>query len=70
MIATNASHRSHLLPVADVAWLLGVDDSQVCRAVRLGRLPMVRRRGRVLVPARALAHLADSGDRPGGGDVR
>lgn len=59
MIVTNASRRSCLLPVADVAWLLGVDDSQVCRAIRLGWLPAVRRRGRVFVPARALAHLAD-----------
>ncbi|MFB9301952.1 hypothetical protein [Kibdelosporangium philippinense] len=30
----------------------------MCRAIRLGRLPVVRRRHRVLVPAHALAHLA------------
>lgn len=47
-----------LLSIAEVAWLLGMDTSQVCRAIRLGRLPVVRRRGRVLVPAGALAHLA------------
>jgi hypothetical protein len=71
MIATNVSRRSCLLPVADVAWLLGMDSSQVCRAIRLGRLPVVRRRGRVLVPARALAHLAGSGDSrvPAGGEA-
>jgi excisionase family DNA binding protein len=56
---------SSLLSIAEVAWLLGVDNSQVCRAIRLGRLPVVRRRGRVLVPAYVLAYLA-SGDLPDG----
>lgn len=52
-----------LLSVPEVAWLLGVDNSVVCRAIRLGRLPVVRRRGgRVLVPAHVLAHLATAGD--------
>lgn len=58
MMFTIASRRSCLFSIAEVAWLLGVDKSQVCRAIRLGRLPVVRRHGRVLVPARALAHLA------------
>jgi excisionase family DNA binding protein len=57
MMLTIVSRRSCLLSIAEVAWLLGVDNSQVCRAIRLGRLPAVRSRGRVLVPARALAHL-------------
>ncbi|GAB1513238.1 helix-turn-helix domain-containing protein [Actinophytocola sp. KF-1] len=53
-----------LLSIAEVAWLLGVDNSRVCRAIRLGRLPVVRRRGgRVLIPAHVLAHLSD-GDLP------
>jgi len=60
-----------LLSIAEVAWLLGVDNSQVCRAIRLGRLPVARRRGRVLVPAHVLAHLAAGTEppagRPGGG---
>jgi len=47
-----------LLSIAEVAWLLDIDNSQVCRAIRLGKLPVVRRRNRLLVPAHALAHLA------------
>jgi hypothetical protein len=57
-----------LLSIPEVAWILGVDNSRVCRAIRIGLLPVVRRRGRVLVPACALAHLADSDE--SGGDVR
>ncbi len=55
-----------LLSIAEVAWLLSVDNSQVCRAIRLGRLPVVRRRGRVLVPAHVLAHLASGMEPPAG----
>jgi hypothetical protein len=58
---------SVLLSIPEVAWLLGVDNSRVCRAIRIGLLPVVRRRGRVLVPARALVHLADNDGRPDGG---
>lgn len=63
---------SVLLSIPEVAWLLGVDNSRVCRAIRIGLLPVVRRRGRMLVPAHALVHLADSGDTPGsnGGEAR
>lgn len=63
---------SDLLSIPEVAWLLGVDNSHVCRAIRTGLLPVVRRRGRVLVPAYALVHLADNGDFPGsdGGEAR
>jgi len=57
---TNAisSQVPRLLSIAEVAWLLGVDNSRVCRAIRLGMVPVVRRRGRVLVPAHVLGHLA------------
>lgn len=55
-----STHRSFLLSIAEVAWLLGIDNSQVCRAIRIGLLPVVRRRGRVLVPAHALVHLANN----------
>jgi len=48
-----------LLAVPEVAWLLGVDQSRVCRLIRVGVLPVVRRRSRVLVPAHVLAHLAE-----------
>lgn len=57
-----------LLSIRDAAWLLDVTDSRVCRAIRVGLLrllPAVRRRGRVLIPAHTLAHLADPGDIPG-----
>jgi DNA-binding protein Rv2175c, wHTH domain len=48
-----------LLAIPEVAWLLGVDTSRVCRLIRVGVLPVVRRRSRVLVPAHVLAHLSD-----------
>jgi hypothetical protein len=46
-----------LLSVRDAAWALGVDQSAVCRAIRHGVLPLVRRRGRTVVPAAAVARL-------------
>jgi hypothetical protein len=61
---------SFLLSIPEVAWLLGVDNSRVCRAIRIGLLPVVRRRGRAFVPAHALAHLADSGDQSDEGEAR
>jgi excisionase family DNA binding protein len=54
-----SSQSSRLLSIPEVAWLLGVDNSHVCRAIRIGLLPVVRRRRRLLVPAHALAHLTD-----------
>ena len=48
-----------LLSIPEVAWLLGVDNSRVCRLIRVGLLPVVRRRSRVLVSAHVLAHLVD-----------
>jgi excisionase family DNA binding protein len=47
-----------LLSIPEVAWLLGVEKSRVCRLIRVGVLPVVRRRSRVLVPAHVVAHLA------------
>lgn len=63
----NAIHAQvpRLLSIAEVAWLLGVDNSRVCRAIRVGLLPVVRRRRRVLVSAHVLVHLA-AGDLPDG----
>jgi hypothetical protein len=55
-----STNTSCLLSIPEVAWLLGIDNSQICRAIRVGLLPVVRRRGRVLVPAHAVAYLADS----------
>jgi excisionase family DNA binding protein len=54
-------HSSCLLSISEVAWLLGVTNSRVCRAIRVGMLPVVRRGRRLLIPAHALAHLADDG---------
>jgi excisionase family DNA binding protein len=54
------SHGSRgLLSIAEVAWLLGVDSSRVCRAIRVGMLPVVQRGRRVLVPAHVVALLVD-----------
>lgn len=50
---------SAFLSIPEVAWLLGVDQSRVCRLIRVGLLPIVRRRSRVLVPVHVLAHLAN-----------
>lgn len=54
-----STRRPGLLSIAEAAWLLGVDNSCVCRAIRVGLLPVVRRRDRVFVPAHTLAYLAD-----------
>jgi hypothetical protein len=65
--------------IRDAAWVLGVDQPVVCRAIRHGVLPLARRRGRDGVPAAALARLLcpaggeheacgrDPGDDGGGG---
>jgi hypothetical protein len=52
--------------VRQAAVLLGVEPSRVARAVRLGTLPTVRRRDRLVVPARALVALLDRPASPGG----
>lgn len=55
-----STRSSCLLSIAEAAWLLGVDNSRVCRAIRTGTLPTVRHGRRLLIPAQALAHLADA----------
>ncbi|GAA3430972.1 helix-turn-helix domain-containing protein [Kutzneria kofuensis] len=50
--------------VRQAAWLLGIDPSTASRAVRLGSLRTVRRRGRLVVPATAVARLLSE---PSGG---
>ncbi len=61
-MTSNYSYGSRcFLSIAEVAWLLGVENSAVCRAIRQGRVQVVRRRGRVLVRARSLAHLLSDG---------
>jgi len=56
--------RSDLISIGQVAWLTGRSEASVCRAIRVGVLPVIRRRGRILIPACVVAHLAD---RPVGG---
>lgn len=58
----SSRHDPYLLTISEVAWLLGVDTDHISRAIRVGTLPTVRRRRRLLVPANALDHLADHGD--------
>ena len=53
---TNAGRPAYYT-VREAAWILGVERSRVSRAIRLGTLPAVPRRGRVLVPSTALAGL-------------
>jgi excisionase family DNA binding protein len=60
MKKSSSFHSSDLLSISEVAWLLGVDESRVSRAIRVGTVPVVRRGRRLLIPAYALAHLADS----------
>jgi hypothetical protein len=54
-----------IVSIRDAAWVLGVGQPAVCRAIRRGVLPVARRRGRVGVPAVALAGLlCPDGDPP------
>lgn len=48
---------SDFFSVREAAWLLGVTENEVCRLIRVGVLPKVRRRSRLVVPAYALARL-------------
>lgn len=55
-----STHTLCLLSISEVAWILGVPNSRVCRAIRIGTLPVVRRGRRLLIPANALVDLADN----------
>lgn len=57
-----SARRRLLLSIPEVAWLLDVDNSVVYRAIRLGIIPVVRRRSRVLIPAHVVAYLAESSE--------
>jgi excisionase family DNA binding protein len=43
--------------VRDAAWILGVHQSTVCRMIRTGVLPTVRRRSQFVVPASVLRRM-------------
>ncbi|MFC9251428.1 helix-turn-helix domain-containing protein [Amycolatopsis thailandensis] len=60
---TRNAGASAFYSVADAAWILGVDRDQVHRAIRLGVLPLVRRRSRLVIPAAALRRVLDGGAR-------
>lgn len=53
--------------IRESAWILGVSEADVCRLIRIGVLPKVRRRSRLIVPAHALARLLPA---PGEGRAR
>jgi hypothetical protein len=48
---------SGVLSIRETAWLLGVDASEVCRLIRVGALPTIRRRSRLIMSAHAVARL-------------
>ena len=48
---------SGVFSIRETAWILGVDRFEVCRLIRVGALPTIRRRSRLVVPAHALARL-------------
>jgi hypothetical protein len=48
---------SGVFSIRETAWILGVERSQVCRLIRVGALPTIRHRSRLVVPAHALARL-------------
>jgi hypothetical protein len=43
--------------VKQAAWIFGVSEAKISRAIRTGALPVVRRRSRLVVPAGALRRL-------------
>ena len=55
-MSTTASHagRADFHTVREAAWILGVEQSWICRAIRTGAIPVVRRRSRLVVPSGAL----------------
>jgi hypothetical protein len=43
--------------IREAAWVLGLDESDVSRLIRVGLLHTIRRRSRLVVPAHALVRL-------------
>ena len=55
---------SGALSIRETAWILGVNQSEVSRLIRVGALRTIRRRSRLVVPAQVLARLLPaSGER-------
>ena len=61
----NSGHRTYYT-IAEAAWLLGVPRSTVNKAIRIGELPTVWRRSRLVVPAHVVKRLLDE---PAGGEL-
>jgi hypothetical protein len=55
--ATPDAGSSGVFSIREAARILGVDESEVCRLIRVGVLPTTRRRSRLVVHAHALARL-------------
>lgn len=56
--------------IREAAWILGIEQARVSRAIRIGTLPAVARHGRVLVPSSALARLLGEPNDSGSGGAR
>ena len=56
---SSVSNAHVLYSVRTAAWLLGLPDSKIHKAVRTGALPVVWRSGVCLIPAYVLARLLD-----------
>lgn len=54
---TTASNTHVLYSVRAAAWLLGLPESKIHKAVRTGALPVVWRSGECLIPAHVLTRL-------------
>lgn len=52
--------------VREAAWVLGVQPATIWRAIRLGTLPTVRRRSRLVIPAHVVARLLPPAMETGG----
>lgn len=57
---SNGGHSSYYT-VREVAWILDVPQSAIARAIRVGTVRAVRRRGRLVITAGELARLLSGG---------
>jgi hypothetical protein len=65
----SSAGRPAFYTIREVAWILGVTEARVHRAIRLGKLRPVRQRSRLMIPAGQVASLLGGpvdGDRPSG----
>ncbi len=49
--------------IREAAWLLNIDESHLCAAIRRGVLRAERRRSRLVIPAAELRRMLDGGTR-------